>query len=500
MIKIADAISPRVEKVQPQDWPELPFIGLDDIEAHTMRLLGTKLASDLKSAAKRFYPGDVLYSRLRPYLNKVWRADREGICSSEFIVLPDNDYIDSKFLSFCLNAADFVAFANSLNAGDRPRVDFDQISSFFFPLFSLKRQRQIVAKIEELFSELDKGIESLKTAQEQLKVYRQAVLMHAFEGKLTEEWRRRNPDRVESPTQILRRLETERVAWHKREIAKWREALQAWKSTGEEGRKPTRPKALAPLEEMSAAEVQLSMAPDSWVWVRLGAIAEVSGGLTKNAKRKAFPDRMKYLRVANVYANELRLDDVQLIGVSLSEKEKVELKPGDLLIVEGNGSIEQIGRVAMWRGEIPECGHQNHLIRARLMTQSDPEFILKFLLSPVGRSLIVKVASSTSGLHTLSISKVQNLLVPVTSDEEQEAVAAALEEKLSLIDRVSSDIQSELERAESLRQSILKKAFSGQLVPQDPNDEPASVLLERIKAEKSKKAGKSRRRKATTAS
>ena len=115
-VPIGEALAPRNEKVAPADYPELPYIGLDDIEAHSMRLLGSKPAASMKSSAKRFYPGDVLYSRLRPYLNKVWSSDRNGICSSEFIVIPGNQLVDPSFLALRLNAIDFVSFANSLNA------------------------------------------------------------------------------------------------------------------------------------------------------------------------------------------------------------------------------------------------------------------------------------------------------------------------------------------------------------------------------------------------
>ena len=193
---------------------------------------------------------------------------------------------------------------------------------------------------------------------------------------------------------------------------------------------------------------------------------------------------MKYLRGANVYADKIITDDIYEIGVTDSEAKAVALKVGDLLVVEGNGSIDQIGRVAMWDGELPVCGHQNHLIRVRLATKLNSRFHLQFLLSPLGRDLIVKEANSTSGLHTLSISKVSNLIVPVASLAEASAVVVQIEEKLSRIDKTLEDIDAQLARSKALRQSILKKAFSGQLVPQDPNDEPASVLLDRIRAER----------------
>jgi type I restriction enzyme S subunit len=193
---------------------------------------------------------------------------------------------------------------------------------------------------------------------------------------------------------------------------------------------------------------------------------------------------MKYLRVANVYTDRLELDDVAEIGVTKDEFEHLKLQPGDLLVVEGNGSVEQIGRVAVWRGELEEVGHQNHLIRVRLKPGMCPRFFLSFLMSPLGRDLIVRQASSTSGLHTLSISKVAALPVPVPSPKEQKALVEALAAPMSEIDKQAEEIDIGLAKCSALRQSILKRAFSGQLVGQDPRDEPATALFERIRAER----------------
>ncbi len=162
---LAELVQPRREKAIPAEHPDSSYIGLEHIEAHTTKLLGSVPATEMKSTANRFCTGDVLYSRLRPYLNKVWHADRDGLCSSEFIVLPGNDSVDANFLRYRLNSRDFVSFANSLNAGDRPRVDFDQISSFCILPFSLLQQRRIVAEIEKQFTRLEAGVKHVKSGK-----------------------------------------------------------------------------------------------------------------------------------------------------------------------------------------------------------------------------------------------------------------------------------------------------------------------------------------------
>ena len=429
--------------------------------------------------------GDIVVSRAGSIgVSHLVSKPRKAVFASYLIRF--RPFIDRRFFRYFLGSPDYWAAIDDKKLGVAvPNVNATKLKAIPVPVPPEREQTRIVAKIEELFSELDRGIESLKTARAQLKVYRQAVLKHAFEGKLTAQWRKENKDKLEKPEQLLARIRQERSARYERQLQEWRIAVKEWEGKGKPGRKPLKPK--KPLEIAGVPDdvsAKLPQLPEGWLWVRLGNISDVSGGLTKNQKRNSLPRKMKYLRVANVYSDKILTDDVYKIGVTEGEAKKVALKVGDLLIVEGNGSIEQIGRAAVWEGELPACGHQNHLIRVRLATKSAPRFFLQFLLSPLGRDLIVKESSSTSGLHTLSISKVSNLIVPVASSSEESEVVVQIEERLSKVDKALEEVDTQLARSKALHQSILMKAFAGQLVAQDPNDEPASVLLDRIKAEK----------------
>jgi type I restriction enzyme S subunit len=199
---------------------------------------------------------------------------------------------------------------------------------------------------------------------------------------------------------------------------------------------------------------------DNWRKRQIAEVADVIGGLTKNPKRQSLPRKMPYLRVANVYANELRLDDVEEIGVADNEVKKLLLRRGDLLVVEGNGSVDQIGRVALWTGAIPNCVHQNHLIKVRFGEEVVPEWALIWLLSPTGRQEIERVSSSTSGLHTLSTGKVGKLLLPVPQVPEQLRLVDEVDRRMSVIREAESEVDVNLKRAEALRQSILHRAFA----------------------------------------
>lgn len=134
------------------------------------------------------------------------------------------------------------------------------------------------------------------------------------------------------------------------------------------------------------------------------------------------------------------------------------------MFVEGNGSIEQIGRVALWNGTIENCVHQNHLIKSRLSGQVIPKYALHFFCSKNGRDKIKEQANSTSGLHTLSLGKISKLELPWCSIEEQKNIVQEIESRLSVVDKTEESITQSLHRSEALRQSILKKAFEGKLI------------------------------------
>jgi type I restriction enzyme S subunit len=232
---------------------------------------------------------------------------------------------------------------------------------------------------------------------------------------------------------------------------------------------------------------------NEWLELRLADIGIVTGGITKNSKRDNFELRVPYLRVANVYENELRLDDVALIGVTQAEFERTLLKRGDLLFVEGNGSIEQIGRVALWDNSIQPCVHQNHLIKFRPSEKIVPPYALFWMMSSLGRASLSEAAVSTAGLYNLSISKIENLPIRVPCFEEQAEIVRRIKALFNSADGIEKRVGVAGERAKGLRQAILAKAFRGELVPTEAelaqqegrSYESASTLLAKIKTQRS---------------
>jgi len=190
--------------------------------------------------------------------------------------------------------------------------------------------------------------------------------------------------------------------------------------------------------------------------IPLAQLAEITGGLTKNSKRNTFPNQMPYLRVANVLFNQLDLSEVLTIGVKDNEIEKTMLCKGDLLFVEGNGSVEQIGRVAVWDGSIEPCLHQNHLIKARFNSRKiNPVYALFYFMSQKGRAQIVRRAVSTSGLHTLSVGKIESLELPVPPIKKQNQFA----DFVALTDKSKHAVQQSIETLQTLKAKLMQDYF-----------------------------------------
>jgi len=192
--------------------------------------------------------------------------------------------------------------------------------------------------------------------------------------------------------------------------------------------------------------------------MQLSDIALIAGGLTKNEnKRKHYETKMPYLRVANVFFNQLDLSEVFDLPIEPNELEKGLLHKDDLLFVEGNGSIEQIGRVAIWNGKIDPCVHQNHLIRVRCdQSRLNPIYALHYFMLPDGRKQIMIKAVSTSGLHTLSVSKIENLIVPLPALDLQNCFAAFV---LSA-DKSKFYTQKTIDESQLLFNSLMSRYFN----------------------------------------
>ena len=209
----------------------------------------------------------------------------------------------------------------------------------------------------------------------------------------------------------------------------------------------------------------------------LAEVTAIQGGIQKQQKRAPKDNAFPFLRVANVTARGLDLTEVHKIELFDRELDRLRLRAGDLLVVEGNGSASQIGRAAIWDGSIEDCVHQNHLIRVRPLDVLLPEYLEAVWNSPQNRAKLTNVASSSSGLHTLSVSKLKQLSLPVPSIERQHELVAAVSEVREARRRLSGSIATAVARKGALQRSLLAAAFSGRLTRPESQDERWESVL-----------------------
>lgn len=322
-----------------------------------------------------------------------------------------------------------------------------------FPLPPLPEQHRIVAKVEEFSTRLDTGIEALNKVKLQLKRYRQAVLKAAFKGKLTTDWREAHKGEIEPASILLKKIKAERA-------------------------KSSKYKELPPLDTSNLPTV-----PEGWVWAR---VANLSKAIQYGTSEKANEDTtgMPIVRMGNIQEGKLVFDNLKYLPNEYPQLDDFMLQDGDVLFNRTN-SAELVGKTAVYKSIHPKAIFASYLIRIKVNREAyNPDLLSYYINSFYGRIYISTVISQQVGQANVNGTKLSLMPVPLFSIIEQNKVVEEIDRCFSVADEVEKTVEQSLRQGEILRKSILKKAFEGKLVPQDPHDEPAEKLLEWIKAEK----------------
>ena len=491
---LSNFVTPRGEKVSPAGFPKLPFIGMDHVEAHTTRIIGSVPSRQMKSNASRFCKDDVLYGRLRPYLNKVAQPKFDGLASAEFIVFEGNELIDPGFLRYRLHAQDFVNFASHLNEGDRPRVSFEQIGNFEVLVPPLNEQRRVVERIEALFDEIDRGVKSLHDAKKGIELYRQSLLKSAFEGRLTADWRAKNPDKLEDPEVLLTRIREERDVRYQQQLAEWKVASTDWSENNERDRKPKKPLKPKRPPPLSAKELsQSTPLPMAWRWIRVADIGLVGTGVTPLRSKHSYYDGGDVGWITSGALNDpLVKVPTRYVTTAALNDTNLRIYPSHTLLIALYGEGKTRGKCS----ELLTPAATNQAIAAIVQEATSANF-RKFLKWFFTKNYEDIRSGSSGGVQpNLNLGIIENTPIPLCSTLEAKEIVKRIEGKISQIQAAEEEIETCLHQSNALRQSILKQAFSGKLVPQNPDDEPAHALLARIRAGRSGYSTKKPRRRA----
>ena len=417
------------------------------------------------------------------------KADFAGGFGAFCGVFRPKEAIDAQYLGQFFTSPEYRKVIADLSAGSNiNNLKREHINDMAFPLPPLPEQRRIVAKLEELFSKLDAGVAAVRRTQALLKRYRQSVLHAAVTGELTRAWREAHPAApTDTGAALLQRIRAERRAqWEAAQVAKRGGQLplgEGWKS------KYVEPEAVdtAGLPEL----------PEGWAWEKLELLTSL---ITKGASptwqgfNYVTDEQVLFVTSENVRSSFLDVSRPKYLEWAFNNKQKASvLQEGDLLLNIVGASI---GRAAMYNLTQPANINQAvSLIRLTLVDLR--EYVMLFLNSNQAIQFYnaekVDVARAN-----LSLKDVANIPIALPqSFDELRVVLQEMQRRLSVIDDLEVSLTAELKRAERLRQSVLHRAFTGRLVPQDATDEPAAALLARLRetatAPAKAKAGRGRK-------
>lgn len=380
------------------------------------------------------------------------------------------DQIDPSFVRWFIASPSQQRKINSIQVGvTRQALTKDMVLRFELPLPPFGEQKRIVAKIEELFSDLDAGVAALNRAKANLKRYRAAVLKAAVEGKLTEEWRAKHPAKEPASALLERILKERRQKWEADQLAKFAAA-------GKQPPKNWREKYVEPSPPDVSGLPQL---PNGWCWASIQQICEVGTGTTPSRTNSNYYIGGTIPWIMSGAVNLPFVDDASALVTELAIKETtLRLYPVGTLIIALYGEGKTRGMVSELRIEATVNQALGALVFA------DTAVLVKSFVKVFLTSNYVQLRRQAAGgmQPNLNLGIVKQIAVPLPSLDEQTQIVGEVASKVSQIDATESQIDLGLLRASRLRQSILKQAFEGKLVPQDPKDEPASVLLERLRA------------------
>lgn len=443
----------------------IPWVSPKDMkvgEIHETEDYVTETAVD-ESSAKLIPAGSVLFVTRSGILRRTLPtaiAKVDVTINQDLKAFTPTAGVDSKFVFYYTLAQNRDILRQCSKDGTTVQsIKSASLYDYPFPLPPIAEQHRIVEKIEELFSELDAGVASLKKVQKQLQRYRQSVLQAAVEGRLTEEWRKQQEDLEPAHTLLERISESHRNQWEKeykwrRYDARGKEPPSGWKSRYD------RPDSI---EDDS----ELFTLPSSWTWVRA---EQICGFITKGTTPKA--DKMNvgsgevpFIKVYNL-TNRGILDfsiDPTFVDRQTHEGKlaRSRLLPGDVLM---NIVGPPLGQVSVVPDDYPEWNMNQAVVRYRPLPGVSRQYLTYVLRTNSILSWAIRKRKATAGQFNLTLAICRDLPIPLPPLAEQHQIVAGVERLLSVADVAEKTVERERKRAERLRQSILKHAFSGRLI------------------------------------
>lgn len=386
VVKWGSGGTPKATEKQYYDGGTIPWLIIGDLNDGIVTSSASKITElGLQNSSAKMIPAGTLLVAMYGSIGKLGITGIECCTNQAIAYAKELQGVTTKYMFYYMALMKSELISKG-KGGTQKNISQTVLNSLDVIVPPLPEQERIVAQIEELFSQLDAGVETLKKTKAQLAVYRQAAITEAFSA---------------------------------------------------ENNTPN---------------------------VCLSDIAQIIGGITKGRDLSGMETiELPYLRVANVQNGYLDLSEIKTILLRVNEKERYLLKPGDVLYTEG-GDRDKLGRGTVWRGEINDCVHQNHIFKARIdQSKAIPEYVAFWSMSTPARNYFYQKGKQSVNLASINKTVLSALTLPLPALEKQREIINRIESRLSVCDSIEQTVDTALQQAEAMRQSILKQAFEGRL-------------------------------------
>jgi|GEM_PF-205978 len=453
LLRITDIQNYRV------DWDHVPFCEIDsyDVEKYLLE------------------DGDIVFARTGATVGKSYLIQGKipkAVFASYLIRIQLSKYINPKYLYYFFQSADYWRQIGIKAMGiGQPNVNATSLSNISLLLSPLNEQNRIVAKLEELFSELDQAENDLREIQQQLEIYKQSILKSAFTGKLTKNWR--DQAHTESAKALVSAVKIKRESQYQTKLKKWENDYELWNKEGKNGKSPTKPKIEISIKPFSESETGVfSKLPSNWMWVKTQEIADVIMGQSPDGS--SYNDKGIGVPLINGPVEFGPTPFSQTILSKWTTAPTKMCEGGDLILcVRGSTTGRQ--NIAGFNACL---GRGVAAIRAVILS---PRYLYHYF--NYVRDRIFELGTGTT-FPSISQEQLTSFPIPVSSNEEQELIVQEIEYRFTIADHLEHTIKSNLKSKEAFRLSILQRAFTGKLVDPDADDEPTNKLLILIRDEK----------------
>lgn len=435
----------------------IPLITSKNLRPNGLDMKNVKLISheDHLEISKRsgVDEGDVLFAMIGTIGNPIVVQTLEPFSIKNVGLFKKNEsIIISKYMRYWFLSQEFLSILLNLKlikGTTQKFIPLQNLRHLPIPLAPLAEQKRIADKLDALLARVDRCRARLDRVPLILKRFRQAVLAAATSGQLTEDWRVGNPD-VEPAIEMIAR------------ISKLSSKPTEYKNTDE-----------------TDTPYIASNLPESWILASVESIGQVLLGRQRSPENHNGPYMRPYMRAANITWNGWNFSDVMEMNFDPNDFEKFALQIGDVLINEGSGSADEVGKPAIWKGDIPNCCFQNTLLCVRPYENMSQYLYFLFLHTALSKAFV----SETRGVNIFHIGKQRfsSFLIPIPPLEEQHEIVRRVEILFAYAGRLEARYQAARAQVARLTPALLAKAFRGELVAQDPADEPAALLLERLR-------------------